>query len=73
MDPKMPNFHEISKGEIKIDGHSITDTNCRPLFALVSQETLLFNDTVLNNLLIGNSDASEEDIQNATKSALIQE
>ena len=65
------NFYTISTGDIKIDGQSISQINNRPLFALVTQETMLFNDTVRNNLLIGNHNASEEEIEKATKSALI--
>jgi len=64
-------FYPISNGEIRIDNNLINNINSRPLFALVTQETMLFNDTVLNNLLIGNHNASKAQIESATKSAQI--
>jgi len=65
------NFYPISNGEIRIDNNLINKINSRPLFALVTQETMLFNDTVLHNLIIGNHSASQAQIELATKAAQI--
>ena len=52
----LPRFYEISKGVIKIDGINIKEFHLQELrnqFALVSQNTILFNDTILNNIAYG--------------------
>ena len=60
-------LYNIEKGEILVDGINIKDytlQSLRDVFALVSQDIFLFNDTVLENLLAGN-DFSEEEIAHA--------
>ena len=52
----LPRFYEVSKGIIKIDGINIKEFHLQELrnqFALVSQNTILFNDTILNNIAYG--------------------
>ena len=63
-------LYEPNSGDIKIDGQSIQDLNLgfwREQTAYVSQETFLFHDTILNNILIGSPGASKEEIINACK------
>lgn len=65
-------FYDPDKGEIKIDGTNIKELNIeqyRRLFGIVSQETILFNDTVANNIRYGESGASDEDVIEAAKQA----
>lgn len=61
----LPRFYEVLDGSIKIDGININDykvEDLRNLFGIVSQQSILFNDSVRNNLLIGNPKASEKEI-----------
>ncbi len=65
-------FYDIQKGEIKIDGANIKDigqNSLRSLMGLVTQDSILFNDTVEENLKIGKTDATEEELINALKVA----
>ena len=65
-------FYDIDSGSITMDGVDIrryrTD-DLRGLCALVTQESVLFNDTIKNNLLIGNPQATDDDILRASKVA----
>lgn len=68
------NFYEIEKGEILINGLNINDINLESLrdrIAYISQETFLFNKTILENLTFGNDNASYEDVIEACKKAQI--
>ncbi len=68
----IPRFYDVSSGSIMIDGIDIRDLSIpslREQIAIVTQEPILFNDTVRNNIAYGNLDASEEDIINAAKAA----
>ncbi|WP_264510849.1 ABC transporter ATP-binding protein [Flavobacterium sp. N1719] len=65
-------FYDINDGYIAIDGHElhhITMHSLRKNIGLVTQESILFNDTIKNNLLIGKPDATDEEIINALKVA----
>lgn len=65
-------FYDVNKGSITIDQTDIRDLkkqSLRDLMGLVTQDSILFNDTVRNNILIGKSDASDEDIIDALKIA----
>jgi len=64
-------FYNSSNGAIFIDDNNIEKYNYKQLFSLTTQDTLLFNDTIINNLLVSNPHASREDIQQATKKAHI--
>jgi subfamily B ATP-binding cassette protein MsbA len=68
----IPRFYDPVSGAIYIDGVNITDVNLKSLrqqIGLVSQDVILFNDTVRANITFGNPDASEEDIIRAAKAA----
>ncbi len=65
-------FYDVNKGAIKIDGinsKNISQTSLRSLMGLVTQDSILFNDTIKNNLLIGKPEASDEEIMDALKTA----
>jgi subfamily B ATP-binding cassette protein MsbA len=68
----MTRFYDVNEGEIKIDGVDIRDftkKSLRNLMGLVTQDSILFNDTVKNNIGLGKKDASEEEIIEAAKIA----
>ncbi|MAT89289.1 MAG: antibiotic ABC transporter ATP-binding protein [Flavobacteriaceae bacterium] len=65
-------FYDVDKGSITIDGVAITamtQASLRNLLGLVTQDSILFNDTVAGNLRVAKTDASEEDIIDALKVA----
>ncbi|MDA9325474.1 ABC transporter ATP-binding protein/permease [Flavobacteriales bacterium] len=69
-------FYDVNDGQITIDGINIKDLeldNLRSLMGIVSQESILFNDTIYNNIKIGNLEATEKDIINAAKAAYAHE
>ena len=66
----IPRFYDPQNGDIKIDNQSIYSkklSSLRKNISLVSQETTLFDDTVLNNIKYANLDATEEQIYEAAK------
>lgn len=68
----LPRFYDVSSGEIKIDGTNIKDfviDDLRSLFGLVSQDIVLFNDTIFNNIAFGLKEVSYIDVVNAAKTA----
>ncbi len=68
----LPRFHDVEDGEILIDGINIRAIglkSLRKLFGIVTQEPVLFNDTIANNILLGKPDASKEAIEQAAKIA----
>lgn len=65
-------FYDIEKGSIRVDGNPITDIplrNLRQGMSLVSQDIILFDDTVKANILYGNPQASSEQVIEAAKKA----
>ncbi|GGD29661.1 ABC transporter ATP-binding protein [Flavobacterium orientale] len=65
-------FYDVNEGNIKIDGTDIRDFNLqslRGLMGLVTQDSILFNDTIKNNILLGKQDATDEEIIAALKIA----
>jgi ATP-binding cassette, subfamily B, bacterial MsbA len=68
----VPRFYEASGGTISIDGINIREmrlADLRKNIAVVSQDPVLFNDTVYHNLLIGRADASREEVIAAAQNA----
>ena len=68
----LPRFYDVTSGEILIDGLDIREArvaDLRGLFGIVSQEPILFNDTVRNNIVFGKEDVSPEQIEAAAKVA----
>lgn len=67
-------FYDPTQGVICIDNHQLQKINTkdmRQMFAYVTQETVLFHDSILNNIKIAKQDASDEDIQEACQKASI--
>ncbi len=67
----IPRFHDINAGSISIDGSDIrtlTRASIRRQIGIVSQETILFNDTVYNNIAYG-MESNPSDVQEAAKQA----
>lgn len=72
----LPRFYDVLSGSIKFDGVDIRDITLESLrhhISIVFQDNFLFTGTIKDNILLGNPDATEEDIQNAVKSAHLEE
>lgn len=68
----LPRFYDVTGGRIAIDGIDIKDikmTDLRELMGIVTQEAILFNDTIFNNIAFGMDNVKEEDIIKAAKIA----
>lgn len=68
----LPRFYDADEGEILIDGKNIRNMKIkglRSLFGIVTQESILFNDTVFNNIAFGLETVSENDVISAAKVA----
>ena len=65
-------FYDVTEGQILIDGHNIKDlklSDYRKLIGMVTQESVLFNDSVYNNILMGKTEATQEEVEAAAKIA----
>ncbi|RLD28306.1 MAG: ABC transporter ATP-binding protein [Bacteroidetes bacterium] len=65
-------FYDVTEGKITIDGQDIRDLtkhSLRDLMGLVTQDSILFNDTIKNNILLGKENAPDEDVIEALKIA----
>ena len=65
-------FYDATEGEILIDGNNIKDLKVRDyrqMIGMVTQESVLFNDSVYNNILMGKPDANREEVEAAAKIA----
>jgi len=68
----VPRFHDASSGEILVDGINIKEYSLhslRGLISIVTQEPILFNDTIAGNIALGMDSASQEAIEDAAKVA----
>ena len=68
----LPRFYEATAGSIRIDGRDLRDfslSDLRSQIGVVSQESFLFNTSVLNNLKFGRPDAAREEIEAAARAA----
>ncbi len=68
----LPRFYEVGEGAVCIDRHDIRDykiSDLRGLMGIVSQDTILFNDTVFNNIAFGMENISKEKVIEAAKIA----
>ena len=65
-------FYDVNKGDILIDGRSIKNVSkksLRDLMGIVSQDSILFNDTIANNIKLGTQNATEDAILEASEIA----
>jgi subfamily B ATP-binding cassette protein MsbA len=68
----VPRFHDVSSGDLLVDGVNIKDyalKSVRSLISIVTQEPILFNDTIANNIRLGKPEATDEEIIQAAKVA----
>jgi len=72
----IPRFFEVTQGRITIDGHDVRDVKLQSLRAqvgIVTQETILFNDTVYNNICYGSRLPTEAQVREAARVALAED
>jgi subfamily B ATP-binding cassette protein MsbA len=65
-------FYDPVEGHVAVDGHNLREVDLatlRALLGIVTQETILFNDTVMNNIAYGLSESSREDVEAAARAA----
>ncbi len=68
----LPRFYDVTKGRILLDGHDVKDykiSELRSLMGIVSQDSILFNDSVFNNIAFGLNNVSQEAVEEAAKVA----
>lgn len=68
----LPRFYDVTSGAIKFDGNDVRDLkieDLRKFIGIVTQETILFNDSIKNNICYGSTNFSEEKIIEAAKIA----
>ena len=69
----IPRFFDVTGGRLLVDGHDVRDLTLQSLreqIGMVTQETILFNDTVRNNIAYGQPHVSNEQVEAAAKAAL---
>jgi len=72
----IPRFYDVTGGAIRLDGVDIRDIAIKDLrrqVAIVTQEPILFNDTIRSNIAYGRQDATEQEIYEAARAAYIYE
>ena len=68
----IPRFYDVTGGSIRIDGHDLRDVQIKSLrdqIGIVMQDSILFSDSVKSNILMGNPDATDEEVILAAKAA----
>lgn len=68
----IPRFHDVTKGKLSIDGINIKDyriRDLRSLMGIVTQEPILFNDSIYNNIALGTDNPTREQVITAAKVA----
>jgi len=69
----LPRFFDVSRGQLLIDGHDVRDvtvSSLRSQIAIVTQDTILFNDTVRNNIAYGQPHVAQDAVEEAARAAL---
>lgn len=69
-------FYDVTGGDIRIDGqpiHEVTQSSLRKLIGIVPQDTVLFNDTIFENIRYGNPKASDEEVKQAIRLAHLEQ
>lgn len=72
----IPRFYEVTRGSVKIDGRDVRELSLRSLrsqIAMVTQENILFHDTVLNNICYGMNAVARERVEEAARAAMAHE
>ena len=69
----LPRFFDVTGGRLLIDGHDVRElkiSSLRSQIAMVTQDTILFNDSILNNIAYGHPETSRERVEEAARAAL---
>ena len=69
----IPRFYDVTSGRILVDGHDLRDVtlgSVRSQIGVVTQETVLFNDTLRNNIAYGQPAVSQKEVEAAARAAL---
>jgi subfamily B ATP-binding cassette protein MsbA len=69
----IPRFFDVTGGRLHVDGHDVRDltlASLRSQIGIVTQETILFNDTLRNNIAYGQPHTSQKDVEAAARAAL---
>ncbi len=69
----LPRFYDVTHGRLLIDGHDVRDvklSSLRSRIGMVTQGTILFNDTIFNNICYGNGSRSQAEVEEAARAAL---
>ncbi|MDQ8187978.1 ABC transporter ATP-binding protein [Pelagicoccus sp. SDUM812002] len=72
----VPRFYDVTSGGIFLDGHDVRRfrlTDLRDQIAIVSQEPVLFDDTILENIRLGRQDATDAEVREAARQAFAHE
>ncbi len=72
----LPRFYDVTAGSLRIDGMDVRDIDLfslRELISIVFQDNVLFSGTIRENILLGRRDASPEEVDNAVRSACLDE
>lgn len=72
----LPRFYDVTKGQVLIDGTDVKELDMDSLrdnIAIVFQDNFLFGGTIRDNIILGNENATEEEINQAIKSACLEE
>jgi ATP-binding cassette, subfamily B, bacterial MsbA len=72
----VPRFYEVAAGRVAVDGHDVRSLRLADLrrnIAVVSQDPVLFNDTIYANLLLGRADATRAEVEQAARDAFAHE
>jgi ATP-binding cassette, subfamily B, bacterial MsbA len=70
----LPRFYDVTAGRVTIDGHDVRDLRLESLrrqIAVVTQDVILFNDTIRANIAYGDATAGEDAIRRAARAALV--
>jgi ATP-binding cassette, subfamily B, bacterial MsbA len=68
----LPRFHDVSSGRITVDGHDVRDVtvaSLRALMGIVTQETILFHDSIEYNIAYGKPGATRDEVERAARMA----
>jgi subfamily B ATP-binding cassette protein MsbA len=69
----LPRFFDVTSGSIEVDGHDVRDVtlaSLRSQIGVVTQETVLFNDSLRNNIAYGQPAVSQREVESAARAAL---
>ncbi len=72
----IPRFYDVNGGSVKIDGHDVRDISLKSLrdnISIVFQDNFLFAGTIRENIMIGNLNATEDDLREAIKDSYLED